>query len=325
MAKVQVDRSEGRLQRKPLMMTFRTATRRRFWAAAVMVWAVTLIGTAGSAQAASERRESLSGTATGGTTRGFTFLPGEVILMRGFNFRYLKDDHHIGTVGVFPKTDTSLGISFRDRNGDDPIEYEVSLTKVTLAGAISPLTLSRTCKGGTCTFPLQPPPNRDYIFVLRGFWLTFLPDDEGVFPFPDSCSAFTGCDHHLSVVGIEPGDGNIAVTYQDQNGDDDYAVNIYYSYVPRSLVQGFGIANGTVDNAGTDHKNIDTSGTVAITGFRIGYVPVPINGGPTTRLPDNHILEFGYNIPRDGGIDVTFGDNKPDTKWEHKLTFVRFK
>ena len=131
-----------------------------------------------------------------------------------------------------------------------------------------------------------------------------------------------GCDHHLSVVGIEPGDGNIAVTYQDQNGDDDYLVDIAYSYVPRSLVQGFGISTGTVDDAGTDHKNIDTSGTVAITGFRIGYVPVP---GRTPPLLDNHILKFGYNIPRDGGIDVTFGDNKPDTKWEHRLTFVRFK
>jgi hypothetical protein len=38
-------------------------------------------------------------------------------------------------------------------------------------------------------------------------------------------------------VGIEPGDGNIAVTYQDQNGDDDYLVDIAYSYVPRSLVR----------------------------------------------------------------------------------------
>jgi hypothetical protein len=285
-----------------------------------------LIGTAGSAQAATERRESLSSivTATGRETRGITHLPGEVLFMRGFDFRYLKDDHHIETIGVFPNTNTSLIIAFRDRNGDDPMEYEVSLTKVTLAGVISPPHLHRTCHGGTCSFPLQAPPNRDYIFVLRGFWLSFLPDDPDVFPVPDNCNVFRGCDHHLSVVGIEldASGNNIAVTYQDNNGDDDYAVSIAYSYVPRSLVQGFGISTGTVDDAGTDHKNIDTSGTVAITGFRIGYVPV---AGLTPPLPDHHIRRFGYQFPRTGGIDVSFGDKNPDRKWEHRLTFVRFE
>jgi hypothetical protein len=307
------------------MMNFRKATRRPVWAAAAIVLAMTLVGTAWSAQAASERRETLSGIAKDGEeTRSISRLPGELLLMRGFDFRYLNDDHHIDTVGVLPKTSTSLVIAFNDRNNDDPMEYEVNLTKVQLAGAISPPTLSRACKGGTCTFPLQAPPNGDYIFVLRGFRLDFLPDDSNPF-FPGRCTDFQGCDHHLSVVGIEPGDGNIAVTYKDYNGDDDYAVTIAYSYVPRSLVQGFGLSSGTVDDAGTDHKNIDTSGTVAITGFRMGYVPVPIGSGPTTRLPDNHILKFGYNILRDGGIDVTFGDNKPDTKWEYRLTFARFK
>jgi hypothetical protein len=302
-------------------MNFRKATRRPVWAAAAIVLAMTLVGTAGSAQAASERRESLSGIATGGDTRLISHLPGEVILLRGFDFRYLNGDHHINIIEVRPQTDNSLAITFGDRNLDDPMEYEVSLTKVTLPGVISPPPAGGTCSGGTCTFPLQAPPNsRDYIFVLRGFQLNFLEEDGG-FPSPGTCNQFF-CDHHLSIVGIEPTGGNIAVTYQDQNGDDDYAVTIDYSYVPRSLVQGFGVSLGTVDDAGTDHKNIDTSGTVAITGFRIGYVPVP---GGTPPLPDNHILEFGYNIPRDGGIDVTFGDNEPDTKWEHRLTFVRFK
>jgi hypothetical protein len=306
---------EGRLQREIATMRFRSATRRPVWAAAAIVLAVTLIGTAGSAHAATERRETVSGIATGSETRAMLHLPFEVQLMRGFDFRYVNGDHHIDAITVFPPDDTSLGISFRDKNGDDPMAYEASMTKVTLVGVLSPPPLREHCSGGTCTFPLQAPPNQDYIFVLRGFSLTFRP----------GCTFTVECDHHLSIVGIEPGDGNIAVTYQDKNGDDDYGVAIAYSYVPRSLVQGFGIANGTVDDAGTDHKNIDTSGTVAITGFRIGYVRVPIDNGPNTRLPDNHILRFGYNIPRDGGIDVTFGDNKPDTKWEYRLTFVRFK
>lgn len=317
MATVQVDRTEQHQRQGEAGRPSRPV-----WAAAAIVLAMTLVGIAEPAYVASERRESLSGIATGEETRSISRLPGEVLLMRGFDFRYLKDDHHIKTVGVFPKTDTSLAITFRDRNGDDSMEYEVNLTKVQLAGAISPPTLHRTCNGGTCTFPLQAPPNRDYIFVLRGFVLSFLPDDADVFPVPDNCNVFRGCDHHLSIVGIEPGDGNITVTYQDWNGDDDYAVAIDYCYVPRGLVQGFGIANGTVDDAGTDHKNVDTSGTIAITGFRMGYVPVP---GRTPPLPDHHIRRFGYQFPRTGGIDVSFGDKNPNTKWEYQLKFVRFK
>lgn len=64
---------------------------------------------------------------------------------------------------------------------------------------------------------------------------------------------------------------------------------------------------------------------MAITGFRIEYVPVPIGGSPTTRLPDNHILRFGYQLTRTGGVDVAFGDNDPDTKWQYQLKFARFR
>jgi hypothetical protein len=290
---------------------------------AAIVFAMTLIGTAGPAYAASERRETLSGIATGETTRAITFLPGEVILMRGFDFRYLNGDHHIKTIGVLPETGTSLSIQFRDRNRDDPMAYETRLTKVTVPGVISPPTLRRGCSGGTCTFPLQAPPNGDYVFVLRGFQFLFL-EGEVRLPFPDNCDIFVGCDHHLSVVGIQPEDGNIKVTYKDQNGDDDYAVAVAYSYVPRSLIRRLVTVTGRVDaGAGTEHTDVDTSGIVAITGFRIGYVPVAIGGRPPT-LPDNHILRFGYRITGTG-VDVAFHDNGPDTKWEYQLNFVRFE
>lgn len=332
MAKVQVDRTgdftvnrtcnEGRLQREVATMNFRKATQCPVWAVTTIVLAITLIGTAWPAYAASERRQTLSGTATDYTTNGFTVLPGEVLLMRGFNFRYLNDDHHITTIGVLPRTDTALvDIIFCDQNGDDPFAYEARLTKVTLAGVISPPTLYGSCGGGTCTFPLQAPPNRNYLFVLRGFELTFLGEKPG-FPFPGLCTTF-GCDHHLSIVGIQRRDDNIEVTYQDHNGDDDYAVSIAYSYVPRSLLQRFIVAIGTVDDAGTDHKNFDTSGAIVITGFRIGYVPVH---APNTipHPPDNHILRFGYQLTSTG-VDVFFGDKDPGTKWEYQLNFVRFK
>ncbi len=291
---------------------------------AAIVLATTLICTAGPAYAASERRETLSGIApTGETTRAITFLPGEVVLMRGFDFRYLNGDHHIKTVEVRPETATALTINFNDRNYDDPMAYETALTKVTLPGVISPPTLRKFCSGGTCTFPLEAAPNGDYIFFLRGFRLNFLAGDVRL-PFPDNCDVFVGCDHHLSIVGIEPGDGDITVTYKDQNGDDDYAVAIAYSYVPRSLVQRRVIVSGTVDaGAGTDHSDVDTSGIVAITGFRIGYVPVSIGGRPPT-LPDNHVLRFGYLLTGNG-VDVAFHDNGPDTKWEYRLSFARFK
>jgi hypothetical protein len=290
--------------------------------AAAIVLSMTLIGTAGPAHAASERRETLSGIATGQTIRAITFLPGEVVLMRGFDFRYLNGDHHIKTIQVLPETDTALTINFNDRNSDDPMAYETQLTKVTVPGVISPPTLHEFCSGGTCIFPLQAPPNDDYVFFLRGFRFNFLIEDVG-YPFPGNCNAFVGCDHHVSIVGIQPGDGNVTVTYKDQNGDDDYAVHVAYSYVPRSLVQRLVTVSGTVDaGAGTEHTDFDTSGILAIRGFRIGYVPVSIGG--TATLPDNHILRFGYRLTGTG-VDVAFHDNGPSTKWEYQLDFARFE
>jgi hypothetical protein len=302
-------------------LTLFTLATRSVWAASIVL-AMTLIGTAAPAYAASERRETLSGIATGETTRAITFLPGEVVLMRGFDFRYLNGDHHIRTIGVLPETATAVNINFNDRNSDDAMAYETGLTKVTVPGVISPPTLHTTCSGGTCIFPLQAPPNDDYIFFLRGFQLTFLPQDVSL-PFPGNCTVFVGCDHHLSIVGIQPEGGNVKVTYKDRNGDDDYAVAIAYSYVPRSLVQRLVTVTGTVDaGAGTDHTDLDASGIVAIRGFRIGYVPVPIGGTPT--LPDNHILRFGYRLTGTG-VDVAFHDNGPNTKWEYQLNFARFE
>jgi len=144
-------------------------------------------------------------------------------------------------------------------------------------------------------------------------------------PFPGNCDIVVGCDHHLSIVGIQRADGNIAVTYKDQNGDDDYAFAIADSYVPRSLVQRFVTVTGTVEaGAGTEHSNVNASGAVAITGFRIGYAPVPIGGTPTPTLPDNHILRFSYQLP-DRGVDVAFHDTGPSTKWEYQLNFARFE
>lgn len=168
MAKVQVGRTgdfnvnrtcnEGRLQREVAMMNFRKATRRPVWAAAAIVLAVTLLGTARSAQAASERRETLSGIASGEDTRSITLLPGEVVLMRGFDFRYLNCDHHIRSIRVLPETDTRLSIRFDDRNGDDPMEYEASLTKVTLAGVIPPQRCTGTAAAGPAPSPSRHHP-----------------------------------------------------------------------------------------------------------------------------------------------------------------------
>jgi hypothetical protein len=298
-------------------MNRRNARRGATWTAAIAL-VVALVASGGPAYAAAERRETLSGTATGGTTRSPSPLaPGEVQLMRGFDLQYTSEDHHIRTIGVLPNSSGALDIRFDDRNGDDGMSYAVNLTKVQLAGVVSPPTLTGTCDGGTCTFPLQAPPNDTYVFFLRGFRLTFLPEDVG-FPFPGNCNIFDGCDHHVSVIAIEPGSDDISVTYRDTNGDDLYSVAIAYSYVPRSLLQRFVIVNGTVDD-GSEHNDVDTSGAVAIRGFRIGYVPLS-NGV----LPDHHIKRFRYRITSTG-IDVSFHDKDPSTTWRYQVHFAQFR
>jgi hypothetical protein len=291
--------------------------------ASALVVLATLIATAAPAHAAVERRQSLAGSATGGQTRTPTPpAPGEVQLLRGFDLKYTNGDHHIRTMGVLPETDGDLAITFDDRNSDDPMQYLVNLTNVQLPGAIRPPTAGGFCSGGTCTFPLQTPPSSLYIFFLRGFELTFLPEDVG-FPFPGNCNIFSGCDHHLSIVGIQRQDNSVAVTYQDQNGDDDFYASISYAYVHRDLVQRLTTVRGTVDDAGTDHKDVDTSGAVAITGFRIEYERVQC-GINITCLPDNHILRFRYQLSSTG-VDVAFHDNEPGTDWKYQLNFATFR
>jgi hypothetical protein len=318
---------------KGVVMIGRRATRGAAWVAATIVFAATLVASAGAAYAATERRESLEGDANGGTTRRPSApAPGEVQLMRGFHLMY--DDgaeNHIRAMGVLPEADGDLAITFDDRSGDDPMSYFVFLTKVQFgmtkdpsAGVVSPPTLSRTCGGGTCTFPLQAPPTSTHVFLLRGFRFRFLPQDAG-FPFPGNCTIFTGCDHHLSIVGIQPSGSNVAVTYRDKNGDDDYSVAIAYSWVPRSLIQRFTTVLGTAEHANGAHKDTSPSGVAAITGFRVGYVPVVVYGSPpTTYLPDTHISRFSYQLTSTG-IFVAFGDATPSLEWQYQLNYVTFR
>jgi hypothetical protein len=303
-------------------------SRKALWragsAAATIAFAVTLVVSAGPADAATERRQTLSGTATGGTTRTpVAPAPGEVQLLRGFDLRYVNADHHIKTIGVLPQSGGALGVTFEDRNGDDQMQYTVNLTKVRLPGTISPAVAGGTCGGGTCSFPLQAPPSDQYIFFLRGFRLTYLSDGGEAVPY-DNCNDFAGCDHHLSVVGIKRQGSNnrVEVTYQDKNGDDDYYAEVAYSWVPRSLIQRFVIVNGSVGHTGTQHKNT-TTGVAAMTGFRIEYNRIA-NGTGGTYLPDHHIKRLGYQIT-DTGVDVAFQDKDPSTNWKYQVNYISFR
>jgi hypothetical protein len=245
--------------------------------------------------------------------------PGEVQLLTGFDLRYTNGDHHIKTIGAMPRSGGSYDIAFEDRDFNDPMAYQVGVSYAQLPGTIVPPNLNKTCGGGSCTFALQPPPSTDYVFVLRGFRLSFLPDDPS-FPFPGNCSFY--CDHHISDVGIVPGNGNVTVSYADDNRDDDYSVEIAYAYVPRTLRAGAATRVGEVTGSGVGKRTVDIAATRAITGFRIRYLPFPSPTNPY--IPDTHLLRFGY-VLSSTGTTAYFGDENPETLiWKYELSYATF-
>lgn len=295
------------------------ALRRAVLGATATALAGTLLAVAGAAEAASERPLTMTGSATGGTTVTPWSMagPGEVQLLTGFDLKYLNGDHHIKTIATLPRSDGRIDVAFEDRYFDDPMSYGFRISYAQLPGAIVPPTLSKTCGGGSCTFALQPPPSTDYVFILRGFRLSFIPTEPSNPFFPGTCSFY--CDHHIGDVGVVPGNGTVTVTYADKNYDDDYTAEIAYAYVPRTLVASLTTVNGESDS-GVGRRSMTIAGTKAIRGFRIRYAPIP----GYTYPPDRHILRFGYLLSSTG-VTAYFGDETPETTWKYQLMYATFK
>jgi len=53
-----------------------------------------------------------------------TISPGSAVI-RGFDFNFTSDDHHIKEVGIYPRGNGYLDIFYGDKNGDDRFYYRV--------------------------------------------------------------------------------------------------------------------------------------------------------------------------------------------------------
>ena len=66
--------------------------------------------------------EEVSGTAKGGQRMT---IPGGTAVIRGFNFDFKKDDHHIKDIGVVMNGGGRLEVYYGDKNQDDPFDWQV--------------------------------------------------------------------------------------------------------------------------------------------------------------------------------------------------------
>lgn len=138
---------------------------------------------------------------------------------------------------------------------------------------------------GTYSVQLGDRPAGDWVFVLRGFQLSF-----------------RGVDHHINEIGIRETNGTLRVAYSDRNADDTYVFTVQYAWVPAALLDRLGSSSGT--SAEWDRETIP-NGRVVLRGFHFDFRPIYTAGG------DHHIKEVGV-LGGEGRIDVVYSDKNGD-------------
>lgn len=133
-------------------------------------------------------------------------LSGQVFVLAGFEIQYLGGDHHIDQLQIVERNG-SVTAALNDQNDDDAFSVEIvygyvprSLfsTVSAMNGAVHGVVHNQIGSGTA---------------VIRGFNFDFRNND-----------------HHIKDLGVEmPGNGDLAVHYADQNGDDQYNYRVEYA------------------------------------------------------------------------------------------------
>jgi len=131
---------------------------------------------------------------------------GQVFVLGGFEIQYSGGDHHIDQLEIIERMG-SVTAALNDENDDDPFSVEITYAYVPrsqfswisgMSGAVHGIVHNQIRPGSA---------------VIRGFNFDF-----------------RSSDHHIKDLGIEmPGNGDLAVHYADQNGDDQYNYRVEYA------------------------------------------------------------------------------------------------
>lgn len=245
--------------------------------------------------------ENLQGHAKGHITRDLALTGTGAPLLQSFYFRFTKDDHHLTAIEVVPNAPAvnKASLGYYDKNQDD--EFFFNVTFAPYFGEIFRQSHEREfCNPnvsppgpkGSCTFPIQGPPNRaDHVFVLRGFNISYRVDD-----------------HHIDQIRIQENNGQVTVALNDKNDDDMFYVDLHYAYIPRSRFSVVQEASGTSKGG---HKMDIAGGTPVIRGFNFDF-----------KSEDHHIKDIGVVLNGNGRLEVYYGDKNQDDLFDWQIQYA---
>ena len=246
--------------------------------------ATALLTVSTAAMGQSPRIVSLEGaqTANQKITVGASFQG--TALLQSFRLRYVVDDHHITTIGVMPEANRFTA-TFTDKNGDDPFHWTARFATLK-----APDVVVGEVKGeneiGEAIHHLRNM-NSDYVFVLRGFRLSFARDYVG----------YGGIDRHIDEVGVRELNGAVHIGFNDKNNDDRFTYHVKYALVPRVLFAGMDRKSGNTKGA---QAAVLKDGIPVIRGFRYRF-----------RKDDHHLREFGVDA-KEGHLIMSYFDKNRD-------------
>ena len=237
--------------------------------------------------------ENLQGHGKGFIIKNLGLTQNGAPLLQSFYFRYSDADHHISAIEVAPNVPAAnkASLAFSDKNRDDAYFYNVTFAPY--FGEIFRRTDAREhCTNGTCTYPIQGPPNRaDYVFVLRGFYIYYVGDD-----------------HHIDQIKIQENDGKVTVAFNDQNDDDRFRVDLHYAYIPKSR---FSVVDERSGTAKGGQRVTIPGGTAVIRGFDFNF-----------KSKDHHIKDFGVMQDGNGRMEVFYGDKNQDDTFDWNVQYA---
>lgn len=150
-----------------------------------------------------------------------------------------------------------------------------------------------------------------YVAVLQGFDVRF-----GAFSF----IGFDD-DHKLKHLRVRVTEGLVSVCLEDNNGDDQYAFNVFVSLVPECFVDSVGTTGVKRSNGGggSDEYTVVPGTVPVLSGFEfefsdgdheIRYISVEVDN----RIAD----EFDRNL-----VQVSFGDRNDDDDYDWQVWYAR--
>src|SRR5207249_2653372 len=111
-------------------------------------------------------------------------------------------------------------------------------------------------------------------------------------------------DHHLREISLLEDDGQLVVSFADENYDDTVGWNVEYAYLPTDLFAALGQSSG-IRAHGAVQTSI-TPGPSVLRGFKMEFKPYFTSGN------DHHVRDIGVFTLDDGRIQVYYEDENSD-------------